>query len=69
MGEFTSFILGICFIVGMSVSATTFFFDANETNKMLNEVCLKNGGIDNSQVSLSNWKFKCKDNAEFTVKR
>lgn len=69
MGEFLAFIVGICFTVWMAVASTTFFFDANETNKMLNEVCLKNGGIETSRISLSDWTFKCKDGANFKIQR
>ena len=69
MGEFIAFIACISFVVWVSVSSTTLFFDANETNKMLNEVCLKNGGIEKSSINLGEWKFKCKDGASFTVQR
>jgi hypothetical protein len=69
MSEFLAIIAGIIFIVWVSVSSTTLFIDANETNKMLNEVCLKNGGIEKSSISLGEWRFKCKDGASFTVNR
>lgn len=69
MGEFTAVMVGIALVVWMSVSVTTFRFDANETVKMLNEVCSKNSGIEYSKVDIDNWMFTCKDSAKFTVKR
>lgn len=69
MGEFTAVMVGIALVVWMSVSVTTFRFDANQTNKMLTETCQKNSGIESSKVDVDNWYFTCKDGAKFQVKR
>lgn len=69
MAEFTAFLIGIIFLIGMTVNSTTFQFDANKTNKVLTEVCSKNSGIETSKIGIDDFRFKCKDGAEFKVKR
>lgn len=69
MGEFTAWLCCMIFVAWVSVSNTTYRFDANETNKMLTEVCQKNSGIEFSKIDLDSWQFRCKDGASFTVKR
>ena len=69
MGEFTAWLVCMAFVAFVSVNVTTFRFDANETVRMLNEVCYKNGGIEYSKVDIDNWIFTCKDSAKFMVKR
>lgn len=69
MGEITAWFVCMVFVAFVSVNCTTFRFDANDTVKILNEVCSKNGGIEYSKVDIDNWLFTCKDSAKFTVKR
>jgi hypothetical protein len=69
MGGFTAWLGCMVIVAFVSVNMTTFRFDANDTVKMLNEVCSKNGGIEYSKVDIDNWMFTCKDGAKFTVKR
>jgi hypothetical protein len=61
--------LVIVAVVGLTMSATEYKFDANETIKLLNETCSKNNGIETTKVSANLWSFKCKDGAKFTIKR
>lgn len=69
MGEFFGAMFVLVVVIMATVSNTTFRFDANETVKMLNEVCSKNSGIEFSKIDADSWQFKCKDGASFTVKR
>ena len=69
MGEVAAWVVGMVFVAFVSVNSTTFRFDANDTVKILNEVCSKNGGIEYSQVDIEDWMFTCKDTAKFTIKR
>lgn len=69
MGEITAWFVCMALVAFVSVNSTTFRFDANETSKMLTEVCSKNGGVEYSKVDIDNWLFTCKDTAKFTVKR
>lgn len=69
MGEITAWFVCMVFVAVVAVNSTTFRFDANDTVKMLNEVCSKNGGIEYSKVDIDNWMFTCKDGAKLTVKR
>lgn len=69
MAEFIATIIGIVFIIYVSVTTTTFRFDANETVKMLTETCSKNGGVEYSKIDSESWYLTCKDSAKFTIKR
>jgi hypothetical protein len=69
MGEFFGAMFVLAVVIMATVSSTTFTYDANEVNKLLNETCSKNGGIETSKVSVDDWYFKCKDGARFTIKR
>lgn len=69
MGEFFGCMFVLAVVIVATVSNTTYTFDANETNKLLNETCSKNGGIEISKVGIDDWYFKCKDGARFTIKR
>lgn len=69
MSEFFGCMFILAVVIITTVSNTTFRFDANETVKMLNEVCIKNSGIEFSKIDADSWQFKCKDGASFVVKR
>lgn len=69
MGEFLGWMFALAVVICMTVANTTFRFDANETVKMLNEVCIKNRGIRFSKIDVDNWRFTCNDGASFVVDR
>lgn len=69
MGEFFGCMFVVAVVIMVTVYNTTLTYDANEVNKLLNETCSKNGGIETSKVSVDDWYFKCKDGARFTIKR
>ncbi|WP_391560321.1 hypothetical protein [Robertmurraya sp.] len=69
MGEF----LGLCawtfLTVVITVTVTEYSVNAQDTNKLLSEVCTKNSGINTSKIVIDAWKFKCNDGAVFIIDR
>lgn len=69
MGEFFGLLCWTFLTVMATVAVTEYNVDAENTSKLLSEVCTKNDGINTSKIVIDAWKFKCNDGAVFVIDR
>lgn len=69
MGEFLGLLCWTFLTVIVTVAVTEYNVDAENTSKLLLEVCAKNEGISTSKIVSDAWKFKCNDGAVFVIDR
>lgn len=69
MGEFLGLMCWTFLTVVITVTVTEYSINAQDSSKLLSEVCAKNNGIETTKIVIDAWKFKCNDGAVFVIDR